>query len=327
MPAFSTCAQAAPLRFRRRLPLISALWLDVTPRKARGVRLTARTVRRWPSPKTYIRATKSGGGADGVPSSNVTDLKGIAEIDVLIDRLLLAEASARLELVRENILAFDAAFFLRLAARSDTALEDHTRDAMVRLAEQVMTLLDGVVREAERRSDASGDVLTTIVAAAAQDDGQFLVPLSAKSVSRMRAAVVKASTSGALDEGVVANAYAWIRKASEDGLDGMVVILQRVLQLYAQSALPAEGGSPIAQLIDKVVASDEEQWDALLREGLHGLGEQQAMDADSFFKCLQSRMEKTVLDAGAGTFSQRVQAEYLKEIEDRASAVLKEKGQ
>merc|ERR1712216_723068 len=207
MPAFSTCAQAAPLRFRRRLPLISALWLDVTPRKARGVRLTARTVRRWPSPKTYIRATKSG-GADGVPSSNVTDLKGIAEIDVLIDRLLLAEASARLELVRENILAFDAAFFLRLAARSDTALEDHTRDAMVRLAEQVMTLLDGVVREAERRSDASGDVLTTIVAAAAQDDGQFLVPLSAESVSRMRAAVVKASTSGALDEGVVANAYA-----------------------------------------------------------------------------------------------------------------------
>ena len=96
---------------------------------------------------------------------------------MLIDRLLLAEASARLELVRENILAFDAAFFLRLAARSDTALEDHTRDAMVRLAEQVMTLLDGVVREAERRSDASGDVLTTIVAAAAQDDGQFLVPL------------------------------------------------------------------------------------------------------------------------------------------------------
>ena len=75
------------------------------------------------------------------------------------------------------------------------------------------------------------------------------------------------------------------------------------------------------------MASDEEQWDALLREGLHGLGEQQAMDADSFFKCLQSRMEKTVLDAGAGTFSQRVQAEYLKEIEDRASAVLKEKGQ
>ena len=275
-----------------------------------------------------------------------------------------AEAGARLELVRENILAFDAAFFLRLAARSDTALEDHTRNALVQLAEQVMTLLDGVVREAERRSDVSGDVLTTIVAAAAQDDGQFLVPLrcerktsvkcnaveyfallcsfhwykpqnhpfltsvpSSEAVSRMRAAMDKASKSRTLDEGVVANAYAWIRKASEDGLDGMVVILQRVLQLYAQSTLPAEGGSPTAQLIDRVVASDEEQWDALLREGLHGLGEQQAIDSDSFFKCLRTRMEKTVLDAGAGTFSQRVQAEYLKEIEDRASAILEGNGQ
>lgn len=33
-------------------------------------------------------------------------------------------------------------------------------------------------------------------------------------------------------------------------------------------------------------------------------------------------MERTVLTAGTGTFSQRVQAEYLKEIESRANAVL-----
>jgi hypothetical protein len=49
-----------------------------------------------------------------------------------------------------------------------------------------------------------------------------------------------------IDESTVAQVYAWIRKSSDDGLDGMVVILQRVLQLYAACAL-VPGGVPRAE--------------------------------------------------------------------------------
>ena len=183
--------------------------------------------------------------------------------------LAAAPGEDRVAVVRENILTFDPSFFLRIAARADTA-EAAERDAMVALAGEVMTMLDKIVTETEKRSDKSGDTLTAIVASAAEADGQFQVPLSDAAVERMRAAVAEASTAGTLDEGVVGNAYAWIRKASEDNLDGMVVILQRVLQLYAQSEMPAEGGAPEAELIDAIVAADEEKWTQMLESGLKG---------------------------------------------------------
>eukprot|EP00793_Prasinoderma_coloniale_P005191 PRCOL_00000952-RA len=324
--------------------------------RARAAARTAaapRGARRLPKPSSQRPVAPpraaAGGPADGA-EDEFAKLREAAETDALIDRLaadsgvpalpprlcgpdptrsrpcgvaaaqLLAAAPGedRVAVVRENILTFDPSFFLRIAARADTA-EAAERDAMVALAGEVMTMLDKIVTETEKRSDKSGDTLTAIVASAAEADGQFQVPLSDAAVERMRAAVAEASTAGTLDEGVVGNAYAWIRKASEDNLDGMVVILQRVLQLYAQSEMPAEGGAPEAELIDAIVAADEEKWTQMLESGLKGEG---AIDADSFFKSLQGRMERTVLTAGTGTFSQRVQAEYLKEIESRANAVL-----
>jgi len=293
--------------------------------RARAAARTAaapRGARRLPKPSSQRPVAPpraaAGGPADGA-EDEFAKLREAAETDALIDRLLAAAPGEdRVAVVRENILTFDPSFFLRIAARADTA-EAAERDAMVALAGEVMTMLDKIVTETEKRSDKSGDTLTAIVASAAEADGQFQVPLSDAAVERMRAAVAEASTAGTLDEGVVGNAYAWIRKASEDNLDGMVVILQRVLQLYAQSEMPAEGGAPEAELIDAIVAADEEKWTQMLESGLKGEG---AIDADSFFKSLQGRMERTVLTAGTGTFSQRVQAEYLKEIESRANAVL-----
>ena len=44
----------------------------------------------------------------------------------------------------------------------------------------------------------------------------------------------------------------------------------------------------------------------------------------SFMEELQRRMERVVLGLQSGSYAQRVQAEYLKEVEARARAVFKE---
>ena len=38
-------------------------------------------------------------------------------------------------------------------------------------------------------------------------------------------------------QALLSNAFAWMRKASDDQLEGMVALLQKVLQLYAASTL------------------------------------------------------------------------------------------
>ena len=72
-----------------------------------------------------------------------------------------------------------------------------------------------------------------------------------------------------LDEGLIAQAYSWIRKSDDDGLKGMVEILQRVLQLYAAHTLvknstpTADEGTP-ARAVEEVLAADVEEWQRLL---------------------------------------------------------------
>lgn len=43
-----------------------------------------------------------------------------------------------------------------------------------------------------------------------------------------------------------------------------------------------------------------------------------------FMSTLQTKMEQTVLQMKSGSYSQRVQAEYLKEVEDRGHKVFQE---
>lgn len=40
-----------------------------------------------------------------------------------------------------------------------------------------------------------------------------------------------------LDEGLLSNCFAWIKKCQDDGMDTMVTLLQKVLQLYAAKML------------------------------------------------------------------------------------------
>ena len=57
--------------------------------------------------------------------------------------------------------------------------------------------------------------------------GEFAVPLAPESIARMRDAV----NAAVVDERMLNTTYAWIRKSDEDKLDGMVHILQHLLQV------------------------------------------------------------------------------------------------
>ena len=71
-------------------------------------------------------------------------------------------------------------------------------------------------------------------------------------------------------QALLSNAFAWMRKASEDSLDGMVALLQKVLQLYAARTLTVKGtlpdGDDAEAALERLIAAQEEDWDALLRQ-------------------------------------------------------------
>jgi len=72
---------------------------------------------------------------------------------------------------------------------------------------------------------------TVVIGAAAQ-------LLALLQVSSVRAALDRFSDR--LDEALLSNCFAWIKKCQDDGMDTMVTLLQKVLQLYAAKALKGQ---------------------------------------------------------------------------------------
>ena len=182
---------------------------------------------------------------------------------------------------------------------------------------------------------------------------------------------------GKLDEAVLSNAFAWMRKCKDDGLAGkdgvpfscqhcahdhcmrsscdshrqrlhqgeliiwgpqdlglaladVYELLQRVLQIYAAQSLVkgASSGGGIKRSSDKaevcldaVISARPATWaDTLWRETTL-----QQVSESAFSEALQRRMEGVVLNLQSGSHAQRVQAEFLKEVELTSEEVFKNK--
>ena len=147
---------------------------------------------------------------------------------------------------------------------------------------------------------------------------------------------------GELGEIALSTVDAWAKKAQDDGLDGMVSILRKVLQLYASrvlrfdAALAAQqlaemmppdaaekvdlsGDAPAlhpdhaaaADLYEELLAGDADAWPRLLSERLNGDG---AVKKRNVLAIVQAQIERVVLLQENGSFSQRVSAEFLREL-------------
>jgi hypothetical protein len=276
-------------------------------------------------------------------SSPVAETDGT---DALINELAACEVfDLPAKVRREGVLRAVGrpAFFLRIAERCDGA-EGGERERLAALAGNLQATLGAIVEVAEAKMDDASDVLQKIVVEAAEADGEFLVPLSAAKFRAMQAAAFARVDDGALDEGVLTTVDAWAKKAGDDGLDGMVAILRKVLQLYAARALTFDAAEAAAQLaamappdlaekVDTtgdapalhpayaaaaalyadVLLADADAWPATLRAGFAADGGG-GVEKRRFLAVVQAQIERVVLLQENGSFAQRVQAEFLKEL-------------
>ena len=99
----------------------------------------------------------------------------------------------------------------------------------------------------------------------------------------------------------------------------MVALIQKVLQLYAARQLSGPERDGAVGAVNEVLFAEEQEWAGTVRKlAADGVSEAAFMDV------LQRRMETVVLGLTSGSYAQKVQAEYLKEVETRAKAVFRE---
>jgi hypothetical protein len=76
----------------------------------------------------------------------------------------------------------------------------------------------------------------------------------------------------------------------------------------------------VAGVLNEVVFAEEQDWEPIIRRAAATGDVAEA----AFMEVLQKKMEATVLGMQSGSYAQRVQAEYLKEIEARAKTVFRQ---
>jgi len=257
-------------------------------------------------PCAHVHAASGQGGSE-------SQLQETAALDELIDILLASSSQEQLaQTVAENALSFDQKFWLRLAARTDTADED-AQQQLRSLANTVMQIVDAMVQKTDEKLSGSSEMLEQILIAGADEDtGEWSVPLPAERVAAMKDVMV--ANYAAVDEALLSSTFAWMKKASDDKLDGMVYILQTVLQLYASIELAEAEGTSAA--LARVLKAPEGEWEGIIRE-MNASGE---ISEESFLEEVQKKMETIVLGRSSGSYDQRILAEFLSELQERANA-------
>lgn len=208
-------------------------------------------------------------------------------------------------------------FFMRIAERADKTADDTEKEQLSALASNLVATLDAVVSTTEEQLDERAKEVENIVKAAAEpDSGEFLVPLIPERIEAMKLAIEKVEPSY-LDEGFLSTVDAWVNKSHQDGMDGMVSILQKVLQMYAglqvsrARALQDLENSAASEMLDRLLLTDTDAWDAEIKIGLNDV------PASALIGEAQRTMETVVLGQENGSMSQRILAEYLREMVSR----------
>jgi len=216
-------------------------------------------------------------------------------------------------------------FFLRIASRQDQAATDEERQRLESLASNLISTLEAVVSTTEDKLDERAKEVEAVVKAAAEpESGEFMVPLLPERVEAMRNKLLKLDPSS-LDEGFLSTLDAWMNKSHKDGMDLMVGILQKVLQMYAgisitrvrqqQQPQSNDGDSDDDDaaaargeaVFDKLLETDAESWQRVLDKTDPASLEQAEI-------AVKKAMEGIVLSLEAGSMAQQVQAEYLQEM-------------
>ena len=163
-------------------------------------------------------------------------------------------------------------FFLRIAELCDEAEDDEERiNKLKALADNLSTTLSAVAKRVIDREHQATEILAEVVAAAAEDDGEFLMPLNKEKLDSLRAAVKARLEEGTFDETILRTINTVSKKAEKDNLPGVVALLRKVLQVYAAEVLafdPEQAkkrSETVASLVGDLINSLDEE-DAKDRE-------------------------------------------------------------
>eukprot|EP00210_Caulerpa_lentillifera_P003798 g3627.t1 len=195
---------------------------------------------------------------DSKGAAMASELKVVEQLDRLIDALLSCKSREELaKMVGENLLSFQQNFWLRLAARADSE-DPNTKSKMEALSRAVMTLTEAMVKMADEQLKDSSELVTKILTSAADERGEWELPLAPDQLNALKQALL--ANKDNLDEAFLATVHAWMRKSAEDQVQGMVSLLQRVLQLYAAEALQDSSPDQVAQFVNKLMNEDPSTW-------------------------------------------------------------------
>lgn len=274
-------------------------------------------------------------------NSREPTIQDIAIMDDMITKMSEAKAYELPNAVSKAIRVISSPrFFMRIAERADMATDPVEKERLANLATNLVSTLDAVVSTAEDKLEDRAKIVESVVKSAAEpDSGEFMVPLSAERLDAMRDTLSKIDAAD-MDEGFLSTVDAWMNKSSEDGLDGMVVILQKVLQMYAGSEIlrakaalqanvgaavagenqakademlaeqEAEAPKPVTVLLDNLLQCDTDLWEVEMKKSFA----EGDVTPKKLLGEVQRIIEAIVLGLDSGSMAQRVQAEYLKEL-------------
>jgi hypothetical protein len=246
--------------------------------------------------------------------------KELKIMDEMIDKMANAEPYELPNAVRRAFrVCSSPRFFMRIAERTDMASGEIEKEKLTALANNLATTVQTVVTTMEERLDERSKEVEQVVQKAAEpESGEFLVPLTVERIKAMRQALLDLEPSK-LDEGFLSTVDAWIVKSHQDGMDGMVGILQKLLQQYAGVQVVRAYGqqnveeTAASKLFEKLMQTDTDSWEREIQQGLKAEG----LTSFGLIAEIQRCMENVVLGLENGSMAQRIQAEYLKELVTR----------
>mmetsp|Transcript_11088 Transcript_11088/g.37766 ORF Transcript_11088/g.37766 Transcript_11088/m.37766 type:complete len:299 (+) Transcript_11088:36-932(+) len=231
-------------------------------------------------------------------------------VDELIKQMRTTSTQQLPKLVVDNIQMINATFFLRLAELSD-ATEDRLEKARLsELADIVARTLQSAVEKTDEIAESKSQQAQELLAILAEENGEFVTPVPVEKVDKLRQAM--RARLGQLDETFVATLRSFLNKCRDDEMSGMVLILQRVLQVFASEVLIAMTSGVREELREPAHAfllAEPQDWERLVRKQVAD-GD---ISADQLSQLLKEEVAQAVLELPSGSLTQSVVAEFLGE--------------
>lgn len=195
-----------------------------------------------------------------VPGSSIVHAYPYGESDSSLTAFLSQTPEQLPKLLAENLKSIDQRLFLRLAEMSDAEEDDYEKLRIRQLATLVASSIETIMEQADKQMNAEAETVQTLLRTLATEDGEFELPFPKARLDALRSALRARETP--LDEGFVATVKAYMKKASDDGLEGMVDVLRVLLQVFAAERLRvlAGGAGQLAGAQTSIVAALEVSW-------------------------------------------------------------------